>query len=75
MAHSDELTAAVATCTRSSRPGIDRVDDLQAPTLTEELLAANSCWGREAVAVAIVRFPTLYWMPHTHAHIDGTNWT
>ena len=41
------LTVMSATCTRSSRPGIDRVDDLQAPPLTEELLAVNSCRGRE----------------------------
>ena len=49
------LTVMSATCTRSSRPGIDRVDDLQAPPLTEELLAVDSRWGRESVFLEVLQ--------------------
>lgn len=45
---SQGLTAALVTCVRSSQTKVGRggTDYFQAPPLTEEPLAVDSCWGR-----------------------------
>ena len=82
-----ELTVTVFVCTKSSqrKSSVDTEDDLQAPPLTEELLAVKSCRRREdhglfGWLVGLGMFPLVGFQcssgwPHTYAHVDSSNCT
>lgn len=77
-----KLLSAMVVCTRPAEDQTDqshdtgRSGDLQAPPLTEEFLAGDSCWGESIIPfgyAATRRFPMLQWVTHTHTHLSSIN--